>query len=107
MKTVGKQLEEARLARNWTLQLASRETKIKVDRLRELEADDYSHFASPTYARGFVRTYARSLGLDEYKILRQLDTKLPDDDSGNIVTESGVAYLPETSMPPRAAHRDY
>ena len=107
MKTVGKQLEEARLAKNWTPELASRETKIKVDRLRDLEADDYSHFASPTYARGFVRTYARALGLDEYRILRQLDNKLPDDDSANMVTETGVAYLPETTMPPRAAHRDY
>jgi len=107
MKTVGKQLEEARLAKNWTPELASRETKIKVDRLRDLEADDYSHFASPTYARGFVRTYARALGLDEYRMLRQLDTKLPDDDSSNIATETGVAYLPETSMPPRAAHMDY
>lgn len=107
MKTVGKQLQEARLARNWTPELASRETKIKVDRLRDLEADDYSHFASPTYARGFVRTYARSLGLDEYRLLRQLDTKLPDDDSANMVTETGVAYLPETAMPPRAAHRNY
>ncbi len=107
MKTVGKQLKEARLARNWTPELAARETKIKVDRLRDLESDDYSHFTSPTYARGFVRTYARALGLDEYKILRQLDNKLPDDDSANIVTDSGVAYLPETAMPPRAAHRDY
>ena len=59
MKTVGKQLQEARLAKNWTPELAARETKIKVDRLRDLEADDYSHFTSPTYARGFVRTYAR------------------------------------------------
>ncbi len=107
MKTVGKQLQEARLAKNWTPELAARETKIKIDRLRDLEADDYSHFSSPTYARGFVRTYARSLGLDEYKILRQLDNKLPDDDSANIVTDGGIAYLPETSMPPRAAHRDY
>jgi cytoskeleton protein RodZ len=107
MKTVGKQLQEARLAKNWTPELAARETKIKVDRLRDLETDDYSHFTSPTYARGFVRTYARSLGLDEYKILRQLDNKLPDDDSANIVTDTGVAYLPETAMPPRAAHRDY
>src|SRR5471030_1986066 len=107
MKTVGKQLQEARLARNWTPELTASETKIKVDRLRDLESDDYSHFTSPTYARGFVRTYARSLGLDEYKILRQLDNKLPDDDSANIVTETGVAYLPETAMPPRAAHRDY
>jgi cytoskeleton protein RodZ len=107
MKSVGKQLQEARLARNWTPELAARETKIKVDRLHDLETDDYSHFTSPTYARGFVRTYARALGLDEYKILRQLDNKLPDDDSANIVTDTGVAYLPETAMPPRAAHRDY
>ena len=107
MKTVGKQLQEARLAKNWTPELAARETKIKVDRLHDLETDDYSHFTSPTYARGFVRTYARALGLDEYKILRQLDNKLPDDDSANIVTDTGVAYLPETAMPPRAAHRDY
>jgi cytoskeleton protein RodZ len=107
MKTVGKQLQEARQAKNWTPELAARETKIKVERLRDLEADDYSHFTSPTYARGFVRTYARALGLDEYKILRQLDNKLPDDDSSNIVTDTGVAYLPETAMPPRAAHRDY
>src|SRR5476651_464839 len=107
MKPVGKQLQEARLAKNWTPELATRETKIKVDRLHDLESDDYSHFTSPTYARGFVRTYARSLGLDEYRILRQLDNKLPDDDSANIVTDTGVAYLPETAMPPRVAHRDF
>ena len=107
MKTVGKQLQEARLAKNWTPELAARETKIKIERLHDLEADDYSHFSSPTYARGFVRTYARSLGLDEYKILRQLDNKLPDDDTSNIATDGGVAYLPETSLPPRAAHRDF
>src|ERR1700722_9893994 len=107
MKTVGKQLQEARLAKNWTPELAARETKIKVDRLHDLESDDYSHLTNPTYARGFVRTYARALGLDEYRILRQLDNKLPDDDSANIVTDTGVAYLPETAMPPRAAHRDF
>src|ERR1700761_602014 len=107
MKSVGKQMQEARLAKGWTPELAARETKIKVDRLRDLEADDYSHFTSPAYARGFVRTYARFLGLDEYAILRQLDNKLPDDDTPNLVTDSNVGYLPETSMPPRVAHRDY
>jgi len=95
MKTVGKQLQEARLARNWTPELAARETKIKVDRLRDLEADDYTHFSSPTYARGFLRTYARALGLDEYKLLRQLDNKLPDDDNSSFVPDSGLPYIPE------------
>ncbi len=97
MKSVGKQLEEARLAKNWTPELAARETKIKVDRLRDLEVDDYSHFSSPTYARGFVRTYARSLGLDEYRILRQLDNKLPEDDNASFANDTGLPYVPEPS----------
>jgi len=95
MKTVGNQLQEARLARNWTPELAARETKIRVDRLRDLEADDYTHFSSPAYARGFVRTYARALGLDEYKILRQLDNKLPEDDNASFVSDTGLPYIPE------------
>jgi cytoskeletal protein RodZ len=101
MKSVGKQLQEARLAKNWTPELAARETKIRVDRLRDLEADDYSHFSSPTYARGFVRTYARSLGLDEYKLLRQLDNKLPEDDNASFANDTGVHYVPE---PAKATH---
>jgi hypothetical protein len=107
MKTVGKQLQEARLAKNWTPELAARETKIKVDRLRDLERTIIPiSRARPTPGDSSAPTRV-SLGLDEYKILRQLDNKLPDDDTANIVTETGVAYLPETAMPPRAAHRDY
>jgi cytoskeleton protein RodZ len=98
MKSVGKQLEEARLAKTWTPELAARETKIKVDRILDLEADDYGHFSSPTYARGFVRTYARALGLDEYRLLRQLDNKLPEDDNATFVQEAGLPYVPETSQ---------
>jgi cytoskeletal protein RodZ len=98
MKSVGKQLQEARLAKTWTPELAARETKIKVDRIIDLESDDYSHFSSPTYARGFVRTYARALGIDEYRLLRQLDNKLPEDDNATFVQEAGLPYVPETSQ---------
>jgi cytoskeleton protein RodZ len=98
MKTVGKQLQEARLAKEWSPELAARETKIKIERLRDLEADDYSNFSSPTYARGFVRTYARSLNLDEYKLLRQLDNKLPEDDNASFANDTGVPYMPEPSQ---------
>jgi cytoskeleton protein RodZ len=98
MKSVGKQLEEARLAKTWTPELAARETKIKVERILDLEADDYGHFSSPTYARGFVRTYARALGIDEYRLLRQLDNKLPEDDNATFVQDAGLPYVPETSQ---------
>jgi cytoskeletal protein RodZ len=98
MKTVGKQLQDARVAKGWSPELAARETKIRVDRVHDLEVDDYSNFSSPTYARGFVRTYARALGLDEYKILRQLDNKLPEDDNATFINEGGVPYIPEPSQ---------
>jgi cytoskeletal protein RodZ len=98
MKTVGKQLQDARMAKGWSPEMAARETKIKVDRLHDLEADDFSNFSSPTYARGFVRTYARALGLDEYRILRQLDNKLPEDDNATFVNDTGVPYMPEPSQ---------
>jgi len=97
MKTVGKQLQDARLEKGWSPELAARETKIRVDRLHDLESDDYSNFSSPTYARGFVRTYARALGMDEYKILRQLDNKLPEDDNASFANDGGVPYMPEPS----------
>ncbi len=98
MKTVGKQLQDARLAKGWSPEMAARETKIRLDRVRELEEDDYSNFSSPTYARGFVRTYARALGLDEYRILRQLDNKLPEDDNASFANDTGVPYMPEPSQ---------
>ncbi len=88
------------MGRGWTPERAARETKIRVDRLRDLEADEYAHFTSPAYARGFVRTYARALGLDEYRILRQLDNKLPEDDHSTF-HETGLPYIPEPSGPSR------
>jgi cytoskeleton protein RodZ len=98
MKTVGKQLQDARMAKGWSPEMAARETKIRLERLRELEDDDYSNFSSPTYARGFVRTYARALGIDEYRILRQLDNKLPEDDNATFINDTGVPYMPEPSQ---------
>jgi len=98
MKTVGKQLQDARMAKGWSPEMAARETKIKIDRVLDLEGDDFSNFSSPTYARGFVRTYARALGIDEYRILRQLDNKLPEDDNATFVNDTGVPYMPEQSQ---------
>jgi cytoskeleton protein RodZ len=104
MKTVGKQLEEGRLGKKWTPEMASRETKIRVDRLLDLESDNFSNFTSPTYARGFVRTYARALSLDEYRLLRQLDQKLPEWD-GTLVSDSGVVYMPQPANLPQITPR--
>ena len=96
MMTVGEQLKKAREAKKWTPQAASKATKIKLEQLLDLEKDDYSAFASPAYARGFVRLYARTLGLEERKILAQLDGRLEEfeEPSGYVVAPT-VEYVPE------------
>jgi cytoskeletal protein RodZ len=54
---LGKKFQEARLARNLTLDEAARMTKIRPARLAEIEADDFSQFpASHTQKVFFLST---------------------------------------------------
>src|SRR5207248_1036594 len=56
---LGKKFQEARRARNLTLDEAARMTKIRPARLAEIEAEAYSQFAADCAASG--RTYSASI----------------------------------------------
>ncbi|HEU0072543.1 MAG TPA: helix-turn-helix transcriptional regulator [Dehalococcoidia bacterium] len=58
-------MAEARQAKGLTLFDAERGTRIPRRYLEALEADQFSLLPAPVYARGFLRNYARFLGLDE------------------------------------------
>ncbi len=57
-------MHEARVRKELTLEEAARATKIRADRLRDLEEERYENFPNLTYARGFLLIYARFLGVD-------------------------------------------
>jgi cytoskeleton protein RodZ len=95
MKSVGEQLREARLLKHWTPEAAAKVSKIKVSQLIDLENDDYSKFAGPAYARGFVRIYAKALEINDRKLLAQLDGKLDPDDDSAYMPISTLEYVPE------------
>ncbi|MEZ0298096.1 MAG: helix-turn-helix domain-containing protein [Candidatus Methylacidiphilales bacterium] len=95
MTSVGEILRNSRLGKEWTPEAASRVTKIRVPQLLALERNDFSKFAAPAYARGFVRIYARCLGLDEKAILSQLDGTYEGDDDDMFVHAPSVDYVPE------------
>src|SRR5579885_1773316 len=61
---LGKKFQEARRARNLTLDEAARITKIRPQRLAEIEADDFSQFPSLAYAKGFLQIYGKFLDVD-------------------------------------------
>lgn len=67
--TVGKTLQKARASQNLSLAQASQATRIRVEVLEALEASDYSQFASEVYAKGFIKNYAKYLGLEEEKVM--------------------------------------
>lgn len=70
-ESVGRKLQQARLSRKLEIEDVAERTKIRPDRIIDLEADEYSHFPNPTYAKSFLAKYARFLGLDIQEELDQ------------------------------------
>ena len=60
----GRLLKQAREAKGLALDDLSRTTKISRSILSALEAGDVAHLPSGIYTRGFVKAYAREVGLD-------------------------------------------
>ncbi|PYI96363.1 MAG: hypothetical protein DME98_12545 [Verrucomicrobia bacterium] len=85
---LGKKFQEARQARNLTLDEAARMTKIRPSRLAEIEADDFSQFPSLAYAKGFLLIYGKFLDVDVTPYLDAFE-------DSERVTVDGYSYLQE------------
>src|SRR6266478_5270262 len=85
---LGKKFEEARRARDLTLDEAARMTKIRPARLAEIEADDFSQFPSLAYAKGFLLIYGKFLDVDVTPYLEAFE-------DSEQVTVDGYSYLQE------------
>lgn len=64
MGSLGETLRQARLDRGASLADAERETCVRRKYLEALEAEDYPSLPALVNTRGFIRVYARYLGLD-------------------------------------------
>lgn len=69
---VGEKLRDARLAQGLELSDIAARTRIPLRHLQAIETSDYSGLPSPTYAIGFVKSYARAIGADEVALAREL-----------------------------------
>jgi cytoskeleton protein RodZ len=68
---VGKALREARTERGIELSEVERVTKIRIKFLRAMEEERWEALPAPVYARSFLSTYARFLGLDDKPLVDQ------------------------------------
>jgi len=63
MGLLGDYLKQKRIDKNYTLEKLSQKTKISVNILKSLEANDYDHLPSAAYIKGFVTSYVKVLGI--------------------------------------------
>lgn len=79
--TVGARLRQAREAAGSSLAEVAARTKIAERHIGAIEADRFADLASRTYAVGFSRTIARTLGLDEREIADAVRAQLDASDA--------------------------
>ena len=54
----------------------SRQLKLSVRQVEALERDDYTAYKGPVFIHGFIRNYAKLLGLDPEPLIRATDLRL-------------------------------
>src|SRR4030081_1826171 len=89
---LGRKFQEARKARNLSLEEAARLTRIRQSRLAEIEADDFSNFPSLGYAKGCLQIYGKFLEVDVSPYLDAFE-------SSAHITGDGYSYLKGAPAP--------
>jgi len=83
MAGLGDEFRAAREARHLSLSDVSEQIHIRSVYLQSLEDEDWKAIAAPVYVRGFIRTYARFLGLDPEHAVARFNITLGDGHKGS------------------------
>lgn len=103
---VGADLQKARELRGLKLEDVSKRTRIAAKYLEAIEEDRYDVFPSHTYARGFIRAYAKVVGMDAQLLTRQFNSQVAPQEvkieSKNIEAEleKTLGWKPTVGRPP-------
>lgn len=99
----GARLRAARERSGVELSHVAAETRIPIRHLQSIEAGNYDTLPSRTYAIGFAKNYARSVGLDREEIGDLVRAELAADEDGSTAGESKMepgdpAKLPSSGL---------
>lgn len=82
---IGDQLRKAREAEGYSLDDVAQRTRIRRKFIEALEAGEFTELPTPVQVRGFLRNYARFLGLDSDDVLKRMDEIILDQNRNPIV----------------------
>jgi cytoskeletal protein RodZ len=94
---IGQKLEEARNRKGISIREASESTKIRGDFLTSFEAGKFDLQLPEVYLRGFIRVYARFLGIDPESAVDDLNLEIGGDKGRSIKKPIGKIGGSETS----------
>ncbi|RRV08262.1 helix-turn-helix domain-containing protein [Pseudomonas sp. v388] len=95
----GETLRQARESKNWSLPDVALRMNLTVASLGNLENGQFEKLPGHTFARGYVRAYAKLLGLDQAALVDQFDQYTGTDGKG-----SSVHALGRIEEPVRLSH---
>lgn len=95
----GETLRQARENESWSLPDVALRLNLTVTSLSNLEAGDFDKLPGHTFARGYVRAYAKLLNLDQTALVNQFDQYTGTDGKG-----SAVHALGHIEEPVRLSH---
>ena len=96
----GERLRAARLAGGFDLAKIASELHLTGAVVAALEADDYAEIGARVFVRGYLRNYARIVGMPVESILRQFDERWPDEGAHRAVVRQSPR-LPADGGPGR------
>lgn len=81
----GETLRKARENKNWSLADVAGQLNLTSQRLGQLEAGQFDQLPGHTFARGYLRAYAKLLGMDQGMIVQEFDQFTGTNASGSNV----------------------
>ena len=68
---LGEQLRKARLGRNETASQVAAATQMTTQSVEDIEQENFIRLSAPIYAKGFIKLYAKHLGLDPQPLIQE------------------------------------
>lgn len=79
MGNIGRRLKEERKSLGFSLREVEEKTKIRKKYLQAIENEDFDSIPGKTYTKGFLKIYAKFLGLNPKEIIYEFEQDFADD----------------------------